>query len=274
MNLTSAAISLKPGPISLEATRKTPLPNLPAVPKPDWSGSPRPSAAVIVLGRDDAGKPHASAFGEAERIQAKRAARKMGMALITVDPANADLITLAVGLPIGKVFASGKAFVPFVKGSTFDQLEPFITQTADDLASDPEAAEPEGGEAGDDGDAGETGGSGDAGAGVDRGSKSGDKRKGGSSLTKRAAAAAADASASASPVSDASSYPTDWSGIAKGSIVLAMESADTGAWYVATVLEEQSSGRFNLRWRDFDGYPSFVRKREELGLLNPQSATA
>ncbi len=44
----------------------------------------------------------------------------MGMAIIEV--ACEELAAVAAGLPQGKLFESGKAFVPFVKRSTYDAL--------------------------------------------------------------------------------------------------------------------------------------------------------
>lgn len=77
-------------------------------------------AALIVLGRDDAGRPHASWFGEADAVAATQAAELMGM--VAIEIADGDLRALAGKLPQGRVFASGKAFVPFVKAALFDQL--------------------------------------------------------------------------------------------------------------------------------------------------------
>lgn len=77
-------------------------------------------AALIVLGRDHAGKSHASWFDASEIKLARKAAGLMGMATISV--ATDELRDVASKLPHGRVFASGKAFVPFVKGRVYDQL--------------------------------------------------------------------------------------------------------------------------------------------------------
>ncbi|HEV7437167.1 MAG TPA: hypothetical protein VGO22_20230 [Pseudorhizobium sp.] len=76
--------------------------------------------AIIVLGRDDAGKSHASWFDAGEAELARKAAGRMGMAALSV--ATDELRGLAGRLPHGRVFASGKAFVPFVKGEVYGQL--------------------------------------------------------------------------------------------------------------------------------------------------------
>lgn len=78
------------------------------------------NAAVIVFGRDEAGRAHASWFDEAERPLAEAAADFMGFAALGV---GSDAVRgLAAHLPRGKVFASGRAFVPFVKASLYERL--------------------------------------------------------------------------------------------------------------------------------------------------------
>ena len=78
-------------------------------------------AALIVFGRDETGKPHASQFSEADRELAEKAAGLMGMRALRVT--TADQAALAARLPLGRVFASGKGFVPFVSGELFASLE-------------------------------------------------------------------------------------------------------------------------------------------------------
>ncbi|MER8661291.1 hypothetical protein NKH34_09130 [Mesorhizobium sp. M1148] len=79
-----------------------------------------PMPALIVLGLDDGGKAHASWFGEDETDLAERAAGMMGMAALRAS--TDELRDLAGKLPHGKVFASGKAFVPFVKATMFERI--------------------------------------------------------------------------------------------------------------------------------------------------------
>ncbi|MER9483450.1 tudor domain-containing protein [Mesorhizobium sp. M0494] len=77
--------------------------------------------ALIVLGLDDGGKAHASWFGEAEVGMAEKAAGMMGMAALPVADAS-DLRGLTDKLPHGRVFESGRAFVPFVKRTIYDAI--------------------------------------------------------------------------------------------------------------------------------------------------------
>lgn len=63
-------------------------------------------------------------------------------------------------------------------------------------------------------------------------------------------------------------HPTDWSRIGRGSEVLALEKPGE-AWYEAIVVEERAGDLVALKWRDFEGYAVFVRRRDHLGLLHP-----
>ncbi|RVJ77345.1 hypothetical protein [Sinorhizobium medicae] len=83
-----------------------------------------PEAKVIMVGLDDQGKPHASWFAEDDGDAAAVAADLMDMALIEVG--SDELTAVAKGLPRGKLFESGKAFVPFVKRTTYDQLAKYL----------------------------------------------------------------------------------------------------------------------------------------------------
>jgi hypothetical protein len=77
---------------------------------------------VVVIGLDIEKKPHASRFQEEDRATVQRAAELMGLHVIQIGPENQDLYTTAGSLPLGKIYATGKAFVPFVNRVTFDKL--------------------------------------------------------------------------------------------------------------------------------------------------------
>lgn len=79
-----------------------------------------PTATLILVGLDDQGKPHAAWFDADQSDAAAVAADLMSMALI--DITTDDLAAIASKLPKGKLFESGKAFVPFVKRTVYDQL--------------------------------------------------------------------------------------------------------------------------------------------------------
>ncbi len=78
------------------------------------------SVALVVFGTDEAGKPHASSFPSAEKARATKAATLMGMRTLTVE--TEEHRALASGLPQGRLFESGRAFVPFVRRAVYDRL--------------------------------------------------------------------------------------------------------------------------------------------------------
>src|SRR5437870_9346934 len=77
---------------------------------------------IVVLGIDVDDKPHASRFEECDAPFVQRAAEMMGFHVIRVPPDNDELHGIAENLPLGKIFATGRAFVPFVGRTAFDKL--------------------------------------------------------------------------------------------------------------------------------------------------------
>ena len=82
-------------------------------------------AALIVIGRDEAGRPHGSRFGEADVALAEKAAGLMKMVAVRV--ADEPFGELAGRLPQGRVVASGKAVVPFLKDKLSREIEDQLT---------------------------------------------------------------------------------------------------------------------------------------------------
>lgn len=98
-------------------------------------------AGLILFGRDDRRRAHASCFGTAEVAAAERAARLMGMHVLPIS--NDDHRALAKELPAGRIFeASGKAFVPYCRTGLFDRLVAVagVPDTAMPRAAAPKAA--------------------------------------------------------------------------------------------------------------------------------------
>ena len=93
--------------------------------------------AVVVFGRDEAGRPRASAFGQNEADLATRAAGLMEMQLLQIG--SDEHRTLSAKLPRGRVFASGRAFVPFIKADLYEVL----TVLAGAPAAPPPVSKPE-----------------------------------------------------------------------------------------------------------------------------------
>jgi hypothetical protein len=85
--------------------------------------------AGLILGRDNNDRPHAAWFMPDQLEQAESAASIMGMHFVPVGE-NQDLAAIATKLPKGKMFDSGKAFVPFISGAVFETLLPHAPPAA------------------------------------------------------------------------------------------------------------------------------------------------
>lgn len=96
----------------------------------------RATPVLVLYGRDAGGKPHAATFRADEVDEARAAAASMGLKSAALEGGAAS--HLAGKLPVGKVFTSGKAFVPFVKGALYVDLVNALG-TVDPTPPDPEA---------------------------------------------------------------------------------------------------------------------------------------
>lgn len=186
--------------------------------------------ALVVFGKDDGGKPHASWFDAEEAPLAMKAAGLMGMVVLPVD--KDELRALALKAPHGKVFASGKAFVPFVKAALFEDLVGYMP--------DPNAwpDRPE------------------------RPAKPEKLPRAGKRANSYAAAK------DGSPSAQKPRYPKDWDAIAVGDTVLACE-ADQDGWFEAKVVEVKPGAQLTLQWRDWPDLPPFLRKAQQVALIHP-----
>lgn len=196
---------------------------------------------LAVFGRDEAGgKPHASRFEGKDAALAERAAGLMGLrALRLVTP---EQVELGAKLPAGRVFESGKAFVPFVKAAVFDRLD------ADPAAFSPERP-PE--------------------AEVPPATPR--KPKGGRPARAAAAAALGAGDEACGPVTP----PADRDSITVGHRVLAAEENAPEVWYLAEVTVLKGPALLQLVWvgEQYAGEPPIIRHRDHLALLPPAIAT-
>lgn len=210
-----------------ELTLATPAALMPALIIP-----PAPAvlsdAPVILFGRDERHRPHASRFG-GDIAGAEDAARLMGLYCAVAD--TDALRDLVARLPTGRLFPSGRAFVPFVKADLYDRL---LAATGTPDKPKPVAAASKAAEA-------------PPAAGAGAGGKGGPDSPGG-----------------------AAKAPSDWAGIGVGSVVLACQGPMEG-WWEAVVLYTKANDAFVLSWRDFLDEPEIARARKDLGLLPPGS---
>lgn len=97
-----------------------------------------PAAALVLFGLDERGKAHGAWFPQETAEAAVAAAETMGMFSLPVED---DAVRLLAGqLPQGKIFPSGKAFVPFVKASFYDALMAHLPESEHNRARQPAQA--------------------------------------------------------------------------------------------------------------------------------------
>lgn len=77
--------------------------------------------AIILIGQQD-NKPRGSWFAKTDVADARKAARLSGLKLVSV---RSDKVRdLALLVPKGRIFSSGKAFTPLIQPSVYDALLP------------------------------------------------------------------------------------------------------------------------------------------------------
>lgn len=74
---------------------------------------------MVLFGRDQRGRPHAARFGAEDASLAGHAAELTGLKVLRV---TAEHLPVTAALPQGRVFASGKAFVPFVREEAYKRI--------------------------------------------------------------------------------------------------------------------------------------------------------
>ena len=195
--------------------------------------------SIIIFGRDSKRKGHAAAFSAEDAGLALKAARLMKLNAWQVPPAAK---ALALRVPKGKLFGSGRALAPLVNAKLMAELER-------------EAGKSSPSEVGAAGDGPAEAPSEPAGAISGAGSTT-PSGKG------------------APPASASPKRPAEWGQIGIGSEVLADSKQDTWGWYEAIVVRQISADQFELQWINYPDEPHVIRRRDDLGLLSPKHAIA
>jgi hypothetical protein len=81
---------------------------------------------LVVLGIDKDVRWHASRFAESDATLVMRAAELMGFHVVRVASETEELYGIAESLPVGKIFSSGRAFVPLVAREAFHKLRVLV----------------------------------------------------------------------------------------------------------------------------------------------------
>jgi hypothetical protein len=84
------------------------------------SSSKAPVHAVVLFGVSQHGKPMAARFPESQARLAAKAAKQLDLRVLPV--ATTAVAELAATLPVGRIHASGKGFVPNVRGDIYAKL--------------------------------------------------------------------------------------------------------------------------------------------------------
>ncbi|WP_034473632.1 MULTISPECIES: hypothetical protein [unclassified Afipia] len=189
-----------------------------------------PVSPLFAFGIDDNGKSRGARFPQGLRDDIASAALDMKCRI--VHDHSAAFTELGMRLPIGRVYSSGKAFIPNIRRDLYDKLE-----AAQKLPPDKKA------------------GTNPVNAMLEKFEKGGTSK----------AAADTPAVACKSPVT--SGLPRDWAGIEPGHMVLIHESVDDG-WWEAVVLKREDE-ILTLRFRDFPKQPTFQRHINTVALVNP-----
>lgn len=188
---------------------------------------------LFVLGLDENGKPRGARFAEL-KDKTVSAAMDLNCRILIGQPDTVSEI--AMKLPVGRIYASGKAFIPNIRRDLYDKIS-----EAARIAAEKSNAESEAGAA----------------------ERSAEVK----SLIDQADAALAEARC-VSPVT--SGLPRSWETIGVGHMVLVHESPADG-WWEATVLKREDD-ILTLRFRDYPKQPTFIRHVNTVALVNPGPA--
>ncbi|MDR7040300.1 hypothetical protein J2X36_005082 [Methylobacterium sp. BE186] len=213
---------------------------------------------MVLFGRDAAGKLRAGWYDAGQAHAATAAAGTSQLRLLAL--ADEAQRSLAAQLGRGRLLASGKAFLPFVKRELYSRL---VALAGDSTAPGQSAKAPPRASQKIESVA----------LGNARGAQSAAEpapRSPSSSPSKPAAAASASKPRPADRSFVGSPLPQDREEIGLGSFVLAMEAPAEG-WWEAEVIGINGSV-FSLRWRDYPTEATILRKADELALLPPSQA--
>jgi len=189
------------------------------------------SGQLFVYGLDEAGKPKGARFPatEAERVRPVATAMNLQCSQAGSDETAGP----GMKLPVGRIYARGKAFIPNIKRDLYEKLV---------------AAHPTSGES-------------------DRSQVDG---KAASSAASKGEAAQSPADTGAILPPLASGLPQNWESIAAGNMVL-IDAGPGEGWWEAIVIHRDDA-ILTLRYRDFAKLPKFERHVSTVALINPRPA--
>ena len=191
-----------------------------------------PSTQLFVYGLDEAGKPKGARFptSETEKVLPVVTAIK----LQSCQACSEEVVSLGMKLPLGRIYARGKPFIPNIKQELYDKLLAAIGSCKE---------------------------------GHDHSQVEGTAA---SSATPGGSMARAPTEAGAILPPLASGLPQNWESIAAGNMILAHESPGEGWWEAIVISRDDAI--LTLRYRDYPKAPKFERHISTVALINPRPA--
>jgi len=188
---------------------------------------------LFVYGLDEAGKPKGARFPATEMDTVLPVVTTLKLEFC--QPCSDEVASLGMKLPVGRIYARGKAFIPNIKRDLYDKLLAALAscKEAEDRARTEQTA---------------------AAAAA---------REGGSGLEQAPAEAAI-----LPPL--ASGLPQNWQSIAAGNMILAHEGPGEGWWEAIVIARDNEI--VTLRYRDYPKVPMFERHISTIALINPRPA--
>jgi hypothetical protein len=191
-----------------------------------------PSTQLFVYGLDDGGKPKGARFPATETEKVLPVAT--AMKLQSCQAYSEEIADLGMKLPVGRIYARGKAFIPNIKRDLYDKLLAAIGSSHESL--DSSQAE-----------------------GVTT-----------SSATPSGGVAHAPIEAGAILPPLASGLPQNWESISAGNMIL-IDAGPGEGWWEAIVISRDDA-ILTLRYRDYPKVPKFERHVSTVALINPRPA--
>lgn len=188
-----------------------------------------PLDQLFVLGLDENGKPRGARFKEAADRTVSIA---LDMRLNCIYPASPAFAEMGMKLPQGRIYASGKAFVPNIRRDLYDKLKAHLMQPDNgcSIMNIPNPSSP---------------------------------------LTSSSDdAVTPDHVPCVSPI--VGGLPRNWESVGVGHMVLIQESPEDG-WWEATVASREDDV-LTLRLRDYPKAGTYVRHLSAVALVNPGPA--
>ena len=194
--------------------------------------SDSPSTQLFVYGLDEGGKPKGARFTatETEKVLPVATAMKLQSSQVCSE----EVANLGMKLPVGRIYARGKAFIPNIKRDLYDKLLAAI---------------------------------GSCNEGHDHSQAGGAAT---SSATPGDAVAHAPTEAGAILPPLASGLPQNWESIAAGNMILSHEGPGEGWWEAIVISRDDEI--LTLRYRDYPKVPKFERHASTVALINPRPA--